>query len=312
MNNKKLLYILIALGLIFLLTQLFNQKKERSFKSEMIALDTSVITRIILNPSAESHKEIILDKSGSQWTAQQDNLKVPVAEGSVEGILRELVSIKVKAIATQSKDRWSEYEIDDSTGSRVQVFSGGKKSADFYSGKFGFNPQANNMISYLRLAGEPQVYAIDGFQSMTFNTSFSNFRNKILVQVRENDISRIKMNVGGNSQILSKTGQNWELDGNLILDSTLVTTYLQGIQNLNGTEIVDGFTPHTPANPELELTTDSKTFMIKVFPSGDSVKPFIFNSSFNPEVYFKEDSAGVYQSLITGWKTLQIKVAPKK
>ncbi|MDZ4709466.1 MAG: DUF4340 domain-containing protein [Saprospiraceae bacterium] len=312
MNNKKLLFILIALGLIFLFTQLFNQKKERSFKSELVALDTSAITRIILNPNADGQKEIILEKTGNQWTGQQGKLKVPAVEGSLEGILRELVSIKVKSITTQSKDRWKEYEVDDSSGSRVQVFSGNKKLTDFYSGKFGFNPQANSMISYLRLAGEPQVYTIDGFQSMTFNTTFSGFRNKSLIQVQQNDINRIKLNQGNIPQILSKTGQDWTLDGIPVVDSAAVTGYLQGLQNLNGSEIVDEYTPASSADHELQLTTSAQSVTVKIFSSGDSLKPFIMHSSANPEVYFREDSAGAYQSLITGWKTLQSKLVPKK
>lgn len=312
MNNKKLLFILIVLGLIFLLTQLFNQKKERSFKSELVALDTSDITRIILNPNAESQKEIILEKTGNQWTAEQGKLKVPAAEGSLDGILRELISIKVKSIATQSTARWKEYEVDDSTGSRVQVFSGNKKLTDFYSGKFGFNPQANSMISYLRLEGEPQVFAIDGFQSMTFNTTFAGFRNKNLINVQQNDINRIKLNQGGKTQTLSKTGQDWTLDGAMILDSTTVSGYLQGIQNLNGSEIVDTYTAAASADHELELTTGSQFVTVKIYNSGDSLKPFIMHSSANPGVYFKEDSAGAYQSLITGWKTLQSRLGQKK
>lgn len=305
MNNKKLLYILIALGLIFLLTQLFNQKKERSFKSELVAVDTSSVTRLILNPHSEGQKEIILERVGQQWTAEQGGLKVPAAGGAVESILRELVSIKVKSIATQSKDRWKEYEIEDSTGSRVQAFSGNKKLIDFYSGKFGFNPQANSMISYIRINGEPQVYSVDGFQSMSFNPVFSNFRDKSLLQIKENEVTQIKMNQGGAVQILNKTNQRWSLDGNLIADTLAVPGYLQGIQNLSGTDIVDGYTPGVAATQEFELTTDQKSITLKVFPSGDSLKPFIFHSSSNPNVYFKGDSTGVFQSLISGWKSLQ-------
>jgi len=312
MNNKKLLYILIVLGLIFLLTQLFNQKKERSFKSELVAVDTALVTKIILHPQAEGHHEIILEKTGQGWTAQQGDLKVSVAQGTLDGILRELMSIKVKSIVTQSKDRWKEYEVEDSTGSRVEVYLGNKKSFDFYSGKFGFNQQANNMISYLRMAGEPQVYAVDGFQSMSFNPSFSNFRDKSLVQIQPADISQLKLNQSGTTQLLSKINQVWNIDGKPVSDSAAVEEYIQGIANISGTQIIDGFTPGPSTSHELDLTTGNKTISVRIFPSGDSLKPFIIHSSSNPDNYFKEDSTGAFNAMITGWKSLQTKLAPKK
>lgn len=312
MNNKKLLIILVALGLIFLLTQLFNQKKERSFKSELVRIDTATVTKLILNSQADAHKETILEKKDGQWVAGQGALNVPVIEGGVDGLLKELTAINVKSVATQSKERWKEYEIDDSTGSRVQVFAGNKKLVDFYSGKFGFNPQANSMISYIRIAGEPEVYAVDGFQSMSFNPSFINFRDKTIVQITPDDLSQLKIKTGNDIQVLSKTNNQWSLDDKTKVDSAIIAEYLQGLRQINGTEIVDNYQPVLPATHEMELIANGKTIAVKIFPSGDSVKPFMINSSFHPEIYFREDSAGVYNSLITGWKTLQAKWSPNK
>ena len=304
MNNRKLLYILLALGLIFLVTQLFNQKKERSFKSEFVSLDTGTISKIVLHPQADNHKEILLEKEGARWTARQGSLKVPVAPGSLNGLLNELVSVKVKAIATRSKDRWTEYEIGDSTGSRVEVFSGNKKLADFYSGKFGFNPQGNSMISYLRSAGEEEVYAIDGFQSMTFNTSFSNFRDKTLLEIEVEQVTGIRSDFQGLIHSLIKDSSKWVLDGHPGPDSAGVANYLNSIQRLNGTSFLDGFSPTGPPSYGLEINTGASTVGLKVYPFPDSLKPFVIHSTANPDAYFHEDSTGAFNTLIGGWSDL--------
>ena len=312
MNNRKLLYILLALGLVFLVTQLFNQKKERSFKSELVSLDTAAISKIVLHPQADGHKEILLEKEGARWTALQGSLKVPVAPGSMNGLLNELVSIRVKSIATRSKDRWTEYEIGDSTGSRVQVFSGSKKLADFYSGKFGFNPQGNSMISYVRTAGEEEVYAIDGFQSMTFNTSFSNFRDKTLLEIETEQVASIRSDFHGLIHSLVKDSSKWVLDDHPGPDSAAVANYLNSIQRLNGTTFLDGFSPSGPPSYGLEINTGASAVGLKVYPHPDSLKPFIIHSTANPDAYFHEDSTGVFKTLIGGWNDLIRKPFTKK
>lgn len=304
MNNRKLLYVLLALGGLFLLSQLFNRKKERSFKSELVSLDTATVSRIVLHPQADGHHEIQLEKAGGRWFAQQGSLKVPVAPGALNGILNELVSIKVKSIATRSKDRWAEYEIGDSTGSRVEVFSGNKKLADFYSGKFGFNPQGNSMISYIRSAGEDEVYATDGFQSMTFNATFSSFRDKTLLEIEPEQVTGIRSDFQGLFHSLIKDSTKWTLDDRPGPDSASVANYLQNIQRLNGTAFLDGFSPSGAPSYGFEINTGGSSVNLKVYASPDSLKPFIIHSSANPDAYFHEDSTGAFNSLIGGWNDL--------
>ncbi len=302
--------VLAGLLLLFAISQLFNKREDRSFKSELFALDTSSIDKVILHTQADGHKEVLLSKSGSTWKAKQGSKQVDIEAGSLDGILKELLSIKVKSIAIQSKERFQEYEISDSMGSRVQVYAGAKKIADFYSGKFGFNPQTNSMISYIREAGESTVYAVDGFQSMTFNASFSNFRDKTISQIAPEQITSINLNSNGQNHALIKNNNTWSIDGKPLMDSTAILNYLNSLQALRGTDIVDDINPTTPAHHATIMTAD-QSINIDIYPSQDSIKPFLIHSSINSSVYFKEDSMGTYQSMVTGLNNL-LKVDTKK
>lgn len=71
MNNKKLLYVFLGLIAILGLTQLFNSRKDRSFKSELVNVDTSKVTRLVLHPQSENHAEIILSKENGEWIAEK-------------------------------------------------------------------------------------------------------------------------------------------------------------------------------------------------------------------------------------------------
>ncbi len=303
MNNKKLLYILLGLGILYALTQLFNTKKERSFDSQFLKIDTSLINKLVLHSVSDGHKEIVLEKSNAEWWASQGGKKIKAEAGSVDGMIKELALINVKTILTESKDKHKDYEIEDEKGSRVEVYNGSKKLADFYVGKFGFNPQGNSMVSYLRKAGENKVYGVDGFQSMTFNQQFSNFRDKTITKMNTAEISSVTINSNGAIQSLLKQGNSWSLNQNPVADSTAVQNYLNSLQSITGSELIDQFQPSTPLHTA-KLEANNSTVDINIYASGDSLKPFMIKSSANKEVYFKEDSNGVYHTLIKGLSDL--------
>ena len=53
-----------------------------------------------------------------------------------------------------------------------------------------------------------------------------------------------------------------------------------------------------------KIVTDINPIDINIYSSGDSTRPFMVHSSLNPEVYFAEDSSGVYRTLIEGLNKL--------
>ncbi len=300
------MWVLIVLAILFALSQLFNNRKDRSFKAELIKVDTAQISRIVLHPQADAHTEIEFNKSNSSWTARQGTKTVAIESGSLDGLLKELSTIKVKSIVTQSKDKLNEYEISDSTGSRITVYAGSKKTADFYSGKFGFNPQTNSMISYIREAGENTVYAIDGFQSMVFNAPFSNFRDKTITKLTTDQLTGVTLSSGvsGVTQELQKSVGAWTLNGQSIQDTLAVTNYVNGLQGVRGNDLVDDITPQSPPIHSLTLNGIEPAIKVQFYATQDSLKPFLVQSSQNPNVFFREDSTGAYQSLIKGLESL--------
>ena len=99
------------------------------------------------------------------------------------------------------------------------------------------------MVSYLRKAGENKVFGVDGFQSMTFNQQFSNFRNKTITKLNTADISSVSILSNGTTHSLSKQGSTWSLDQKPVGDSNAVQNYLNGLQALSGSDLIDQFQP---------------------------------------------------------------------
>ena len=189
LNYKKLIIIVAILLVIVVIVELINSGKgERSFKSDLVEIDTSKVSEIYLYPKAEDFEEIKISRLKQGWKVEHEG-QAYNADGSViYNMLTELILLKPERVAANDKLRWEEFEVTDSTGVRIKVYENRKIVADVIIGKFSYqqpsNPYAQRqgkMTTYVRITEEPEVYAVNGFLSMTFNRDINSFRNKNLV-----------------------------------------------------------------------------------------------------------------------------------
>ena len=159
MKNKTLLLIFLTLLVVFLTTQFAFEKKTRTFKTELIQLDTSKITSIYLYPKSDSQEELLLQKENDFWVVSKDNITTKANMGAVSSILRNLALIKTKRVAAKKPEKWSDYEVEENSGSRIKAFAGDQLLEDFIVGRFNFNQQTRQGISYVRLMNGDEVYA---------------------------------------------------------------------------------------------------------------------------------------------------------
>ncbi len=300
MKNKTLLVIFTALLGIYVFTHFFSGKQERSFKSELVQIDTASVTSIALFPKAENGAEILLKREGNTWIATKGDVITKAQKPNVDGILSVLNLVKTKRVAAKSPEKWAEYEVDETNGSRVKVFAGSKLLEDIIIGRFGFNQQKRTATSFVRLEGEDEVYAIDGFLSMTLNPKFNAFRDKQLVKLNKENVTGLAFSGGQDaSATYSKMAEGWMKDEGLPVDSTQMESFLSGLENISGAEFVDSFDP-VQATGSLQqslaiMTTDQPDgVIISCYRDSTAAKPFILQSNLNPDGYFASDSTGIY------------------
>lgn len=316
MNNRSLLIILVALGAIYALTQLFAKKKEGSFNTELIRIDTSKVTSITIIPKEKS-PEIILKKEENAWIASNGTLSVKAIPSSVSGLLSNIELINTSRIVAKSQEKWADFEVDDQKGTRIKIYSNNTLLEDFIVGRFtysqppgGFNqqqPNFNNMsfTSYLRLADQDEVYAVDGMISMSLgNQNFDSFRDKKLfsfgaaarinaIEVSNNrDSSHITMQLQGNT---------WMLNNTQVLDSLKMANFITNINNLTGIEFADDF-DELKAKSMLEKTITFKgdnlpeSIVVESYYDTTRTKPFVLRSNKN-QAFFSSDSSGIFGRL---------------
>nr|NQU91239.1 DUF4340 domain-containing protein [Bacteroidota bacterium] len=311
LNVKTLIIILIVLVAIYYIADMIGDK-ERSFRSEVVSVDTANVTAInisILKDNAEI--KLVKTNDGSGWEVVAEGNKYNADNNVVKTILGQLTDLKPERVAATVEKKWAEYEVSDSTSVRVVLLDGKKELVDIYIGKFSYTQppqsaaqnqyqqQRGKMTSFVRVANEDEVYAVEGFLKMSYQKDVNSYRNKQLINVNKDDLSRLVFNYPDNANFtLSKSEEGkWLIDGALA-DSAKTAGYINKIFRLNSSNFVDPSTPKmSDATHKLRLEGNNFTpIEIKAFPSDTTVQ-FVVTSSINPGAEFDGSKATLYEKV---------------
>lgn len=313
LNIKTLVIILVILAAVILIIDLMGDK-ERSFRSEIVEVDTANVTAVhIIIPMG--NVEIILSRSGgsADWSVLSEGHKYPADVNVVRNILSQLIDLKAERVAATSRDKWDQYEVSDSTGTRVILMDGKKEVADIYIGKFSYaqppqggqqnqyQQQRGKMTSFVRVEDEKEVYAVDGFLKMSYQNDVNSYRNKSLVNVNKDDISRLVFNYPDNENFnLTKNNDHWLIEGQ-IADSANAVGYLNKIYRLTSSNFVDPSTIKiSDATYSLRIEGNNFTpIELMAYPS-DTITGYVVTSSVNPGAEFDGLKSKLFEKLFVG------------
>jgi hypothetical protein len=308
-DNKKLLFILAGLAVILTLTILVKIPKERaSIKTRILEIDSTDVASILLYPREDSGKTIEFNKSRDRWMVKQGDIVSASRKDAVQGIFNELMNLKPKQLAANDKSKWKEFELTDSLATRVEFFNGkGKNIAGLMIGKFNFKQVANPYggygggniqgTTYVRIPGDNEVFAVDGFLTFTFNRKFNEWRDNTFIQTNQGDITRIHfINPGDSSFILAKKDSVWYAS-DIPADSAATADYLGSLRSVSGQDFKDHFTPSS--NPVYQIQIEGNNLLnvnIRCY-AGEVQDEYILNSSLNPDVYYTSKRSGLFEQL---------------
>ncbi|MCI0611978.1 DUF4340 domain-containing protein, partial [bacterium] len=174
LNAKTLIILLVILGAIVLINQLYLSKKsESTFRAEFVKIDTGLVNKILVYPRAEQGKEIKMTKTGSGWEVEKEKMKAVADTNAIRGLLATFAEMKSISLAGEDKSSWKDLQVTDSAGTRIKILTTDNQMYDMVVGKFGYNQQTRNGITYIRHADEEAVYTVEGFLSFSVNQGFN-------------------------------------------------------------------------------------------------------------------------------------------
>ena len=121
--NNNLLVVLFIVLLVFVVVVFFinTDKNERTFRDVLVDIDTTAVTEMVIYSKANNFEPLKIFKQNEKWFVNLKNGKTgDVSESKMTQVFTELMSIKPKRLASRSKDKWGDFQVD-SSGARVQV-----------------------------------------------------------------------------------------------------------------------------------------------------------------------------------------------
>lgn len=300
-SNKTLLSIFAVL-LIGVILLIYIPRNERTFKSELVSIDTSDVTEIYIYPHSKGHKEIKLFKKHNNWFVKLPNGSSElIKQEKINEVFNQLNSIKPLKLVTKNSKKFKDLMVD-SSGTIVKVYEGKELTLDIIIGRFAFQ-QPKTVTTNVRLNNDNEVYATEGFLETTFgNIDFNFFRDKTILRYDMNGFTKLSFVYPADSSFQAKKhGDIWKIE-NKEVNKEKIRNYLATLSNLQGIDIVDknliDFNSLTKVMLNIE-TDKAKTYTITGY---YNKKDFIIYSSFNEGKYFR--SQDLVQRIFIGIKSL--------
>lgn len=311
-NSTVLVVILIALVGIYYATRLFDSS-DRSFREVVADVNPDEVTRVVIN-DPQSAEIIDIRKEGDRWSVHKPSGNFPADSNVVANIIAQVGNLKTKRYAGKGEDQWKKYELTDSTATTVEFMSGGETLTKLMIGKFSYSmpkdqvqqqqqqmmggrqPQGE-MTSYVRLADEKDVYAVDGFLKMNFNRDADSYRDKTLVNVNPEDIQRVVLDYGGRTMTLTRGEPGWMLNGTPA-DSAGAVNYIRGIARLSNPGFLPDDYSGQPAAYKVNIEGNNfAPIELRAYPVSDTNINYVVNSSHNPTAYFSGKQSDLFEKI---------------
>ncbi|MDX1700627.1 MAG: DUF4340 domain-containing protein, partial [Melioribacteraceae bacterium] len=283
-RNLWILFIVLLIAVILIFST-ESTKKERSFRKDIVSVDTSAVSSMIIYPKSKPGMKVELLNSDGIWKVLGENSKsYTVPKSKIENLFNQLLMITPKRVAARSKSKWTEYQVD-SSATRIVVNEDGSEALNLVIGKFSFQ-QPRSMSTYVRLWDENEVYEVDGFLEMTFNKDINSFRDETIIKSNKDEWTRLLFESTENESLeLLKIDNKWTLNG-LETDSAKTVKALNDLSRLTSTDFIDD-REQVSLPPQLfSLTIEtSESQQIQVFGYKDNSRYLVYSSQ-NPENYF--------------------------
>jgi len=298
-NLKKISLILgiLLVGLVALKTKDYI-KGDRSFNKFIVKIDTSEVTEIKIG-LRKSAEVLELVKEKDLWMLLNDGKRVQADNETIDELLSQLTELKPKRVAATTKDKWAEYEVTDSLGTKITAMKGKKEVARLVLGKFSYVPgkgqnpyqQPNYiMTSYIRKSNDNEVFAVDGYLSMMFNRPAEAFRENSVLVGKPESWKKISYRYAADSAFTLENQDGKWMVNSMLADSALVQGYFAKIRMLTSQSFDNQTVIEANQLPDFTVSveqTEGATIEVKAYTNhlGEQV----FTSSQNKGTVFKAE-----------------------
>jgi|APTNR8051073442_1049403.scaffolds.fasta_scaffold00322_15 hypothetical protein len=295
MSRKTLVFLLLTGGALYGVGRLlWPGQRSNLFTTELARVDTASLDRIVLHHSGSTFS---LKREQEGWIASKGTMNLPAVQVVVNELLGALSgAIQTHGMVTQDPGAWRKYGVADDQGVRVQLYKSKVLLEDLI---LGGQP---GVATFLRFSGQRSVYAVEDLPLDLIGRDFAAYRNPDLLKLVEGEqIMAFEWQFPDTTYAFVRSGNNWVCN-NLALDSSKVVRYLSGLRHITSRTFADDFDEVEAgryAFSTLSITSSraEEPYTIECFRDTLRKPVYFFRSGSQSEVFFAEDSTGLYRRL---------------
>lgn len=301
-SRNQLLAIFVVLLLAVVAVQVNKNKKgERSFKAELLDFDTEEVVSISLQKQSGDQQSFSIRLENEKWIINANEKSYDADSDLIKNMINELADLKAVQKVAAKKDKWGDFDVTDSSGIRVIVNNDHKVIGDIYIGRFSYNQNTRKPKTYVRLNKEKDVFAVEGYLSMTFNRDLNGLRDKSVFRGNKNDFTRITVSYPADSSFtLIKEESGWMING-VAADSVQTSNYLGSLAYLTGTEFRDDLEATELSGSPISIILEGNNMVsveIKAIRGEDGRTALV--SGANPNSVFNGDTGDLFNKIFVG------------
>ena len=306
---KTLSIVFSVLLILVIITEIADKAKGmNTLRDVLVSVNKEDVAAVKIYPRMLEGKEILLEKQGNNWLVKYEGKSYNADTVQIKNLIAQFSELKPLRYAGKTDEQQKKYELTDSLCNKVILSDkDGKELASIRIGRFSFlqnkrirqqNPYMQQpqgtMITYVRLENEKDIFAVEGFLSISVNQEANNFRNRKLLSLNKENIKEVRFEYPADSSfVLQEKDDTWQIDG-VAADSASVADYLYEISNVSGTN----FSKENTVNATYKLkinTFDNQIYEVSAaFADSTNV---LLTSTQNKGTVFKEKADNNFKRL---------------
>jgi hypothetical protein len=312
LGNKTLLLILLAVLAVFgIFRYISSRKNENTFQTALIPkIDSARLNGIVIfskkldagpkGVRGEKMRPYIFTRKGKTWYITQGDVTSRAEARSSNYLISQMEAISPDRLGSNDPKDWKQYNVNDSLGTRVVFLYDKDTVMDVVVGRFSYIPQQKQAISYVRISGQKEVYAIDGFLSMNINNEFDNWRDKRMMPDEHTNWKKLTLTYPADSGfVLTKdSNEKWMFGNSTMPDSLTTVKAIEDISNQNYGVFINKFDTNGK-QPLFTLRIEGNSFnpaLIKVY-LADTSNVYAITSTVNPGSYFSGKGNALFSKI---------------
>ena len=261
--TKTLLTLFVILLIITGLVKFTgNGNASRALSQAVVKLDTAKVDKVIIKNGKTGDVE--LTKANKSWKVKslKGSKGYKADKQEITSALSRINNVMPVSVVTRDKNKFRRYQVD-TTGTLVQFYYGNKKMAGIYIGRFNYSGPGN-MTTYIRRAGQNDVFAVNGMLAGAFTKKMNDWRDKNIWKIMKSNINKIDMIYPADSSYsaMPVKEEKW-VSGKDTLDLGLFSEVLDQLTDFTANGFQNNLSPEQFGKPLYEIKIHMNNGVVK-------------------------------------------------